>query len=145
MQSFLPLIHSTFSLLTTPYLDQLSLSSLSIYFSAALLPSTLPMPWPFQVSIRPALRSHYHSTSNTHWHFLTHRRAESRGTALPPSIALSLHLTFTFLSCVASAFFSPSILVSLNIPTHGRLFNVRFSPHFIRFIPPRWTLNWCTS
>lgn len=74
--------------------------------------SALSVSWPFQVSIRPALCSHYHSTSNRHWHFLTHtggQRAEA-----PYSLLQLLHLShlfLTFLSCVATSFSCLSVLI----------------------------------
>lgn len=68
-------------------------TSLSLHVLLHPHPSTsLSVAWPFRVSIRPAHSSHYHSTSNTPWHFLTHQRAESRGCALSPSIAPFLNL-----------------------------------------------------
>lgn len=74
--------------------------------------SALSVSWPFQVSIRPALCSHYHSTSNRHWHFLTHtggQRAEALYSLLQ-LLHLS-HLFLTFLSCVATSFSCLSVLI----------------------------------
>lgn len=55
----------TFSLLTSPHLDQLSLSLPLCPLLHTPSTSALSVAWPLRVSISPAHSSHYHSTSNT--------------------------------------------------------------------------------